>query len=94
MNIHNYSEEITTYAEFDEIVVKPFFQSRYHSVIVVGRPGLGKSQVFAARLNEYSHLIKGMQKEAMALLDEVIPAGNNSNHTKSHQVPMFEGGKN
>ena len=43
----------------------------------------------AFTLNTYSHIIEGMQSEAMALLDEILPAGvngvgrNNANLTPS-----------
>jgi len=46
---------------------------------------LGHSSV-AFTMDTYSHIIKGMQEDAMALLDEVLPAGvsriNNANFTK------------
>jgi len=37
---------------------------------------LGHASV-AFTLDTYSHIIEGMQSEAMALLDEVLPAGVN-----------------
>jgi hypothetical protein len=33
-------------------------------------------------MNVYSHIIEGVQKDAMALLDEVLPAGINSAQNK------------
>ena len=33
-------------------------------------------------MDVYSHIIEGMQKDAMALLDEVLPAGINSTQNK------------
>jgi len=36
----------------------------------------------AFTMDTYSHIIEGMQEEAMALLDEVLPAGINSNQNK------------
>ena len=41
---------------------------------------LGHSSV-AFTMNVYSHIIDGMQSDAMALLDEVLPAGVNNNFT-------------
>ena len=37
---------------------------------------LGHSSV-AFTMDTYSHIIEGMQSDAMALLDEVLPAGKN-----------------
>jgi integrase len=37
---------------------------------------LGHSSV-AFTMDCYSHIIEGMQEDAMALLDEVLPAGKN-----------------
>jgi len=37
---------------------------------------LGHSSV-AFTMDTYSHIIEGMQSEAMALLDEVLPRGKN-----------------
>jgi len=37
---------------------------------------LGHSSV-AFTIDTYSHIIEGMQSEAMALLDEVLPPGKN-----------------
>ena len=34
-------------------------------------------------MDVYSHIIEGMQKDAMALLDEVIPTGTHSTQNKS-----------
>ena len=46
---------------------------------------LGHSSV-AFTMDVYSHIIEGMQEDAMALLDEVLPAGvsqkNNANLTQ------------
>lgn len=42
---------------------------------------LGHSSV-AFTMDTYSHIIEGMQSEAMALLDEVLPAGINGNNAK------------
>ena len=39
---------------------------------------LGHSSV-AFTMDTYSHIIDGMQEDAMALLDEVLPAGVNKN---------------
>ena len=39
---------------------------------------LGHSSV-AFTMDTYSHIIEGMQSDAMALLDEVLPAGVNKN---------------
>jgi len=38
---------------------------------------LGHASV-AFTMDVYSHIIEGMQSEAMALLDEVLPPGKNS----------------
>jgi integrase len=58
-----------------------FFQGAKPKVI---SEALGHSSV-AFTMDTYSHIISGMQEEAMALLDEVIPAGvngkNNANLT-------------
>ncbi len=35
-------------------------------------------------MDVYSHIISGMQEEAMALLDEVLPAGKNGVSGKSN----------
>jgi integrase len=40
---------------------------------------LGHSSV-AFTMDVYSHIIEGMQEDAMALLDEVLPAGKNGNN--------------
>jgi len=37
---------------------------------------LGHASV-AFTMDTYSHIIEGMQEDAMALLDEVLPAGKN-----------------
>ena len=39
---------------------------------------LGHASV-AFTMDTYSHIIEGMQSDAMALLDEVLPAGVNKN---------------
>jgi len=44
---------------------------------------LGHSSV-AFTMDVYSHIIEGMQSEAMALLDEVLPAGVNGGFRKSN----------
>jgi len=36
----------------------------------------------AFTMDAYSHIIEGMQEEAMALLDEVLPIGKNSTFQK------------
>ena len=53
---------------------------------------LGHSSV-AFTMDTYSHIIEGMQSDAMALLDEVLPAGvngvyrtNNANFTKNRDI--------
>jgi len=55
---------------------------------------LGHSSV-AFTMDVYSHIIKGMQEEAMALLDEVLPAGkngashkNNANLTPTQDITL------
>jgi hypothetical protein len=35
-------------------------------------------------MDVYSHIIEGMRKDAMALLDEVLPAGINSAQNKNN----------
>ena len=35
-------------------------------------------------MDVYSHIIEGMQKDAMALLDEVLPVGINGNQNKNN----------
>ncbi len=35
-------------------------------------------------MDVYSHIIEGMQKDAMALLDEVLPAGENGTFQKNN----------
>jgi len=42
---------------------------------------LGYSSV-AFTMDTYSHIIEGMQNDAMALLDEVLPAGVNGTKNK------------
>ena len=42
---------------------------------------LGHSSV-AFTMDVYSHIIEGMQEDAMALLDEVLPAGKNGGFGK------------
>ncbi|MFO7997158.1 MAG: site-specific integrase, partial [Dehalococcoidia bacterium] len=49
---------------------------------------LGHASV-AFTLDVYSHIIEGMQEEAMALLDEVLPAGVNGITPNSHQVKSY-----
>jgi len=44
---------------------------------------LGHSSV-AFTMDVYSHIIEGMQSDAMALLDEVLPAGKNGGFQKSN----------
>jgi hypothetical protein len=44
---------------------------------------LGHSSV-AFTMDTYSHIIDGMQEDAMALLDEVLPVGKNSMFQKSN----------
>ena len=55
---------------------------------------LGHASV-AFTMDTYSHIIEGMQEEAMALLDEVLPSGvsriNNANLT---QNPTITGANN
>ena len=50
---------------------------------------LGHASV-AFTMDTYSHIIEGMQEDAMALLDEVLPAGvsqkNNANLTPTSNV--------
>ena len=42
---------------------------------------LGHSSV-AFTMDVYSHIIKGMQEDAMALLNEVLPSGKNTSFQK------------
>ncbi|MDP6783407.1 MAG: site-specific integrase [Dehalococcoidia bacterium] len=49
---------------------------------------LGHSSV-AFTMDTYSHIIEGMQEDAMALLDEVLPAGVNKNSV-AKLSPFFE----
>jgi len=49
---------------------------------------LGHSSV-AFTMDVYSHIIEGMQSDAMALLDEVLPAGVNKNSV-AKMSPSFE----
>jgi integrase len=55
---------------------------------------LGHSSV-AFTMDVYSHIIDGMQQDAMALLDEVMPAGvarkNNANLTPTLHNPTLAG---
>ncbi len=44
---------------------------------------LGHSSV-AFTMDTYSHIIEGMQEDAMALLDEVLPAGINGTQNKNN----------
>jgi len=44
---------------------------------------LGHASV-AFTMDVYSHIIEGMQSEAMALLDEVLPPGKNSMSGKNN----------
>lgn len=67
--IPDHAEEITTYPEFNQVVVAPFFQGRYSSVIVLGRPGLGKSQHFQRPSDETSHWVHGWTKPVQTLID-------------------------
>ena len=43
----------------------------------------------AFTMDVYSHIIEGMQSDAMALLDEVLPAGVNKNFV-AKMSPIFE----
>lgn len=63
------AEIIRTYAELDSLVVKPFFGAHYHSLILLGRPGLAKSWRFQERLGPTSHLIKGWTKPVRAVIE-------------------------
>jgi hypothetical protein len=47
---------------------------------------LGHASV-AFTLQVYSHIIEGMQANAMTLLDVVLPAGVSANYVKSTQIP-------
>ena len=51
---------------------------------------LGHASV-AFTMDTYSHIISGMQEEAMALLDEVLPAGKNgaSEKNNANLTPTF-----
>jgi len=51
---------------------------------------LGHSSV-AFTMDVYSHIIEGIQSDAMALLDEVLPAGENGlkNKFNSNLTPTF-----
>ncbi len=50
---------------------------------------LGHSSV-AFTMDTYSHIIEGMQSDAMALLDEVLPAGRNSaRKNNANLTPTF-----
>jgi len=58
---------------------------------------LGHASV-AFTMDVYSHIIEGMQSEAMALLDEVLPPGKNSmsgknnvNLTSKEDIKLTEG---
>ena len=57
----------------------------------VSSEALGHSSV-AFTMDVYSHIIEGMQQDAMALLDEVLPAGvngarkNNANLTPKADI--------
>jgi len=46
---------------------------------------LGHSSV-AFTLDTYSHIIEGMQEDAMALLDEVLPTGKNGAFQKNNAI--------
>ena len=46
---------------------------------------LGHSSV-AFTMDVYSHIIEGMQSDAMALLDEVLPAGINGASQKNNAI--------
>jgi hypothetical protein len=37
-------------------------------------------------MDVYSHIIEGMQEDAMALLDEVLPAGKNGVFQKNNAI--------
>ena len=37
-------------------------------------------------MDVYSHIIEGMQEDAMALLDEVLPAGKNGTKNKINAI--------
>jgi len=52
---------------------------------------LGHSSV-AFTMDVYSHIISGMQEDAMALLDEVLPAGKNgvSQKNNANLTPMVD----
>ena len=52
---------------------------------------LGHASV-AFTMDVYSHIIEGMQSEAMALLDEVLPPGkNNVNLTSKEDIKLNVG---
>ena len=46
----------------------------------------------SARMDVYSHIIDGMQEDAMALLDEVLPVGKNGvkNKINANLTPTLE----
>jgi len=46
---------------------------------------LGHSSV-SFTMDVYSHIIEGMQEDAMALLDEVLPAGKNGVFQKNNAI--------
>lgn len=54
------AERIRTYEEYGQFV-DDFFTDSYHLLIVIGRPGLGKTESFSSRLNADldTYLIKG-----------------------------------
>ena len=49
---------------------------------------LGHSSV-AFTMDTYSHIIEGMQEDAMALLDEVLPAGKNGFHKNNADLTQL-----
>jgi len=65
----NHAEEVTTYADFDRLVVAPYFAGGYPSVIAVGRPGLAKSRRFQQHLDDTSYLIRGWAKPVQTLIE-------------------------
>ena len=55
------AEIVRTYDELERRFVEPFFSDKYNLLIVIGRPGLGKSYLFERRVDgdENSCLIRG-----------------------------------
>lgn len=62
------AEVVRTYEEYGQFV-DGFFQRHFQLLMVIGRPGIGKSYEFETQLDLRSHLIKGWVAPLKAFID-------------------------